>query len=215
LIFEAYDYQLAQSMNKDAPTTPKGGVWQKILDLLHNNLGQLVTNDQLRQATGQDNYARRLRELRAEGWQIKYSVKPSGYILESDQKAERNADIYVNLRLRTEVLERDNFTCQDCGYTQNDKYPTGEKVKLEVDHIIPLAQGGKTEVENLQTLCSNCNAGKKAKFAYSKVDPNETSFVVRVPNLLLNKLKLEADMRAINVRALIIEVLTNFFKSKQ
>lgn len=201
-------------MDNNLPITPKGGVWQKILTLLYENLGKLVTNEQLRITTGQDNYARRLRELRAEGWQITYSTKQKGYILETDQKAERSADDYVNLRLRTEVLERDNFTCQICGYTKDDTYPAGEKVKLEIDHIVPLAQGGKTEVDNLQTLCSHCNAGKKAKFAYSKVDPNETSFVVRMPTSLLEKLKLEASMRSLNVRTLIVDILTSFFKNR-
>lgn len=31
---------------------------------------------------------------------------------------------------------------------------------LEIDHVIPLAKGGATEPENLQVLCSYCNASK-------------------------------------------------------
>ncbi|WP_294755493.1 HNH endonuclease signature motif containing protein, partial [uncultured Ruminococcus sp.] len=34
---------------------------------------------------------------------------------------------------------------------------------LEVDHIIPIAKGGKTEANNLQTLCWRCNREKGKK----------------------------------------------------
>lgn len=63
----------------------------------------------------------------------------------------------VTLTLRTEVLKRDNYTCQHCGATKNDG------VLLHVDHIIPVSKGGKTEVSNLQTLCDWCNLGKSNK----------------------------------------------------
>ncbi|MCC6294516.1 MAG: HNH endonuclease [Bryobacterales bacterium] len=33
-------------------------------------------------------------------------------------------------------------------------------VQLEVDHILPWSKGGKSTIDNLQTLCSACNEGK-------------------------------------------------------
>ena len=63
--------------------------------------------------------------------------------------------------LRYDVLKRDGFRCQICGRTAQDG------VKLHVDHIIPVSKGGKTEMGNLRTLCSDCNVGKKDKY-----DPN-------------------------------------------
>ena len=68
------------------PLTSRGGVWQKLLDVLFANLGKVVTNKKLIEVSGQHNYARRVRELRAEGWDIIYSFSPSGYILKSSQK---------------------------------------------------------------------------------------------------------------------------------
>ena len=53
-------------------------------------------------------------------------------------------------KLRYQILLRDNFKCKLCGNTEI----------LEVDHIKPLHLGGKTEPDNLQTLCHYCNIGK-------------------------------------------------------
>lgn len=39
----------------------------------------------------------------------------------------------------------------------------GEVSKLEIEHIIPVALGGKTMLENLQFLCKRCNLKKHTK----------------------------------------------------
>ena len=62
----------------------------------------------------------------------------------------------VNLRLRFLVMKRDNFKCQLCGASP----ATNPSVILHIDHIIPFSKGGKTKIDNLQTLCSSCNLGK-------------------------------------------------------
>ena len=151
---------------KSVPKSDKNGVWQKILDELYKNIGKLVSNEKLIEVSGQHNYARRIRELRAEGWNIRYSNSPSGYTLKSVNKKGVKANGYINLKLRLKVLERDRYLCQLCGYKGGEKYEDGQVVKLEVDHIIPLKQQGKTVEENLWTLCSRCNAGKKSLAAY-------------------------------------------------
>lgn len=56
-------------------------------------------------------------------------------------------------RLRVLVLQRDNFRCKFCGRDAN-------QTVLEIDHITPVSKGGKTELENLITLCMDCNRGK-------------------------------------------------------
>jgi len=61
--------------------------------------------------------------------------------------------------LRYDVLKRDEFACQICGASYKN-----DGVKLEVDHVIPVSKGGKTELENLQTLCERCNRGKSNKY---------------------------------------------------
>lgn len=67
-------------------------------------------------------------------------------------KTNRN----INLRMRFRVMARDHFKCCKCG-----KSPaTDPTVILHIDHIYPWAKGGETVMENLQTLCSECNLGK-------------------------------------------------------
>ena len=59
--------------------------------------------------------------------------------------------------LRKTIMERDNYTCQSCG-----KYMPDE-VGLHIDHIIPIAKGGKSIPSNLRVLCSKCNGSKGSK----------------------------------------------------
>lgn len=62
----------------------------------------------------------------------------------------------INLRMRFLVMKRDNFKCCICG-----KSPaTTPGLELHIDHIIPWSKGGETLLDNLQTLCSECNLGK-------------------------------------------------------
>ena len=153
--------------------TAKGGVWQRLLDALSKKAGKLVQKQELMKVSGQHNYARRIRELRAEGWDVIYQASPSGYVLRSTSKVAKEADKYINLKLRQKILERDNYTCQLCGHKAKERYSDGELVRLEVDHILPLHQKGRTVEENLWTLCSRCNAGKKSLLAYPETLKNK------------------------------------------
>ncbi len=79
------------------------------------------------------------------------------------EKEEREDELRV-IRLRTEIAQnyekfkrtlkkRDGNTCRHCG---TDKL-------LEIDHVSPVSKGGGNALENLQLLCRNCNAKKRAK----------------------------------------------------
>lgn len=62
-------------------------------------------------------------------------------------------------KLRDFIKNRDNFTCCNCG---NSTYKE-PNLLLEIDHIIPIAKGGCTVENNLQTLCWKCNRAKSDK----------------------------------------------------
>lgn len=81
----------------------------------------------------------------------------SGSIVVKDtHTAIRDTSRDVGLRLRFKVMQRDHFACRMCGASPA-KDPS---VVLHVDHIVPWSLGGKTTIDNLQTLCSKCNLGK-------------------------------------------------------
>ena len=75
--------------------------------------------------------------------------------------------------VRNSIFERDGNKCVLCASTDN----------LQLDHIVSLSKGGKTEENNLQTLCEECN---KVKGAGKKSQPFTTT-----------KLKLHNPMAAI------------------
>lgn len=64
----------------------------------------------------------------------------------------------VTRAMRYDVLRRDGFRCVRCGRGREDG------VKLHVDHIVPVSRGGKSTMDNLQTLCEDCNCGKGNKY---------------------------------------------------
>ena len=68
-------------------------------------------------------------------------------IWQSISRVERGK---VTNKIRFMVYERDGHRCRKCGSTYN----------LEIDHIFPISKGGKTTLDNLQTLCHNCNVAK-------------------------------------------------------
>jgi len=77
-------------------------------------------------------------------------------LLKTKQKNERKT---IPLNIRWAVLKRDNYSCKKCGRSPGKE----NTVELEIDHIIPIAKNGTNDKENLQTLCHECNQGKKDK----------------------------------------------------
>lgn len=59
--------------------------------------------------------------------------------------------------LRYDIMQRDGFRCTICGASAADG------AILHVDHIVPVSKGGRTEMDNLRTLCDRCNLGKRDK----------------------------------------------------
>ena len=76
----------------------------------------------------------------------------------------RGGTTWQNARLR--IFKRDGFFCQE-------HMRQGKSVAVEehganhgvCDHIIPLAEGGSDDDDNLQTLCQDCDKTKTAQEA--------------------------------------------------
>jgi 5-methylcytosine-specific restriction endonuclease McrA len=69
----------------------------------------------------------------------------------------------IRLGLRYTVLSRDRFKCVLCGNSP----AISIDCHLHVDHIFPFSKGGKTEIDNLRTLCQRCNLGKSNRIEVS------------------------------------------------
>lgn len=94
--------------------------------------------------------------------------------------ADRKA---LSKSIRFEVFKRDYFKCQYCGRTVPE-------VVLEVDHIVPVAEGGTNDIHNLITSCRDCNRGK------GKRKMSDTQILDKQADLLtdLAEKKEQADM---------------------
>jgi len=57
----------------------------------------------------------------------------------------------INHKLRTFILERDQYTCVKCGNTKNEE-------RIQIDHIDN--NPSNDSINNLETLCEPCNKGK-------------------------------------------------------
>ncbi|ATZ21789.1 HNH endonuclease [Mesoplasma tabanidae] len=80
------------------------------------------------------------------------------------EKAKRSSEEFrrryerslVSDRVRIQILNRDNLTCQVCGESKKND----SSLVLHIDHKVPIAKGGNSDLSNLWTLCKRCNLGK-------------------------------------------------------
>ncbi|WP_316886413.1 HNH endonuclease [Ralstonia thomasii] len=60
----------------------------------------------------------------------------------------------AGVRQRKRIRERDNYHCKKCGVPV---------LKGEVDHKVPLEEGGSNDDSNLWLLCDECHKEKTAR----------------------------------------------------
>ena len=139
----------------------------KLRDFFLSHVGEDITREKLREiAGGIQDWQRSLRQLRQE---TGLDIVPTrtGYILTSDEpKYKPQFRKNIDNKLKYAVLQRDNSTCQRCGANIHNT----PNVRLVVDHKVPVELGGDTTIDNLWTLCSDCNGGKQAFFVDENTD---------------------------------------------
>ncbi len=133
------------------------------------NLGRVMNADELREvAGGISEWARRVRELRTEeGYLIlthndRSDLKPGEYLLET-AKPEPAFSRNISKETRAFVLDRNGFTCQQCGAVAGEPHPYDptRKTRLHIGHVIDKSMGGSDDASNLRALCSVCNEGAR------------------------------------------------------
>jgi len=144
------------------------GARPKLRDYFLQNIGKVLTSDELRKVAGDiTEWARRVRELRdEEGMQIlthndRAELKTNEYLLET---AELRPVVArgVGGKLRRRILERNGFTCQVCGAGAGEESgcELSKKCRLQIDHVIPISQGGTDDEGNLRAVCVYYNKDK-------------------------------------------------------
>ena len=76
----------------------------------------------------------------------------------------------ISASLRQQVIERAENRCEYCGLAQ-----TGQEAAFRIDHIVPVAGGGGTKLENLALACVSCSLRKGARLLAR--DPNTSEEV--------------------------------------
>ena len=69
-------------------------------------------------------------------------------------------DMARQRNLRQYIADKFGYRCAYCGKAEHNVDSQGNPVKLQLDHIVPVANGGLTRVDNLQWLCRDCNLSK-------------------------------------------------------
>lgn len=116
----------------------------------------------------------RLRALQARDAAGEFMRRTPANKARARRKATVVPDPPVSARLRFTVLERDQFRCRYCGVAAPD-------VPLHVDHIVPLAAGGRTVLDNLVTACRDCNLGKAGRLLTAPTGPPPPILVPATP----------------------------------
>jgi HNH endonuclease len=141
-----------------------GGAKAKILQFLKENVGHVVTTEELAYVSGdKSEFGRRTRELRTEeGYAVatRFTGRPDlnagEYVLLSLERVAEAHDLHIPSDVQREVYERDNSTCQQCGWNMS-KWTTADARILELHHLTTHAARGSNSVENLLVLCSYCH----------------------------------------------------------
>ena len=81
----------------------------------------------------------------------------------SNECSEKFSRVWNWEAMRRYVKERDQLTCQRCGTTEpppppEAKHSWGQRYDpWDVDHIMPVIQGGTDDPDNLRLLCMACH----------------------------------------------------------
>jgi hypothetical protein len=120
----------------------------------------------------------------------------------------------VSPKVRFEIFKKHDFTCQYCGRRTPE-------IVLELDHIIPKAEDGTDEEDNLTTSCFECNRGK-GKTPLSTIlkdkDIHEETVLLAEREIQLreyNQLKAEIKKRQTNELVFLVGYFSGCFDNTQ
>jgi hypothetical protein len=141
----------------------RGGSKGRLLKYLLENVGQIITTEELAYVAKAKEFGRRIRELRTEeGYAIstQFTGRPDlrmgEYILESSERIAEPHDRNIPFEVQRIVYERASSTCGLCGWSRA-RWTRDDPRILELHHITEHAEGGPNVPGNLAVLCSRCH----------------------------------------------------------
>jgi hypothetical protein len=140
-----------------------GGSRGRLLRYFLENVGQVLTTEELAYVAKATEYGRRVRELRTEeGYAIatRFTGRPdlrmAEYVLENAERVAEPHDRKIPFEVQKAVYERADNTCEMCRWNHTSWAREDPRI-LELHHVSEHAEGGKNVAENLVVLCSKCH----------------------------------------------------------
>ncbi|MGD0572277.1 MAG: HNH endonuclease signature motif containing protein [Sedimentisphaerales bacterium] len=141
----------------------EGGSQGRILKYLLQNVGEIVTTEELAYVAKAREFGRRIRELRTEGGYAiatmftgRPDLKMGEYVLENAERIAEQHDRKIPFDVQKAVYERDDNRCKNCGWNRS-QWRRDDPRMLELHHLEEHAEGGPNIKENLVCLCSRCH----------------------------------------------------------
>lgn len=139
----------------------EGSAADRLRAMFLENVGEVFSHEDVVYVGRIGSAARRVRELRTEqGIRIEsHKDNPRLHLGEYvlvDPEPIPTVERSVEAGVRARVLERDDYQCVICGRAPD----ASRRIWLEVDHIVPLFDGGGNDDGNLRTLCNDCHRAR-------------------------------------------------------
>lgn len=99
--------------------------------------------------------------------------------------------------MSTEITQRkDCYQLRKIGYQMAEACELCQRTdNLVIDHIIPLAQGGSNELDNLRTLCQSCNAKEAWRYREQPGLPKYTTHLKPATIKAVKRYAFEHEMK--------------------
>ncbi len=144
------------------------GSRERLLQYLRENVGNVVTTEELAYVAKASEFGRRVRELRTEqGFAIatrftgRPDLSPGQYLLESVDRVAEPHDRNIPESTQKAVYLRDANKCRVCAW-ERARWTREDPRILELHHLEHHAAGGQNAASNLIVVCSRCHDGVHA-----------------------------------------------------
>ncbi len=144
------------------------GSRERLLRYLQENVGKVVTTEELAYVAKASEFGRRVRELRTEhGFAIatRFTGRPDlsagQYVLESVDRVAEPHDRNIPEAVQKAVYSRDANKCRVCGW-EHARWTKEDPRILELHHLEHHVAGGHNTASNLIVICSRCHDGVHA-----------------------------------------------------